>query len=497
MIRYIFFVTNQSHLLNVAKSLYKNKIAEPVIWIGDDRLYKGAKEIFGDAVLMDLTHRFRNYEINDINYSNEHSEFFKSENYIRAKDISLKMMDRLDLYGQFSRIDREVFFHKLLIFYLKKIYETNPEFLIASEAPHDYPKYIIFEICKFLNIKCFKFNNWNLTPLLVLENMMTNSLVEKDRSNFGKYDKIIDNEFENYFRNLIKPSGFEMVYMKRQRKNSTPINRIRIFLSRGYLEIFRDFKHNFGMILKRKYNPINPYRLGLILRNFIQWKRKRNLFKELRSEKDIINLNSDYIYFPLHFEPERTTNPDGGYFQDQFLTLQTLRKFIPDKVKIIVKEHPSQFLMSSRGSRGRSPLFYNLIKNIQNTSIVYDNYNSIDLIKNSKFVVSISGTVLLEAAFLGIRGISFGSTWYNGCPNITPFSEKLEYNEIINKEIQSPSSIIDFFKKQKEKYAFLGFQNQSQRNNYVEYDNKDFLDFQFESIYNIMVKLFKNDLYKK
>ncbi|MDA7798174.1 hypothetical protein N8959_01765, partial [bacterium] len=78
MIRYIFFVTNQSHLLDVAKSLYENKIAEPVIWIGDDRLYKGAQEIFGDAVLMDLTHRNRNYEINDINYSNEYSEFFKS-----------------------------------------------------------------------------------------------------------------------------------------------------------------------------------------------------------------------------------------------------------------------------------------------------------------------------------------------------------------------------------------------------------------------------------
>ena len=39
------------------------------------------------------------------------------------------MMDRLDLYGTFSRIDREVYLNKLSILALKMINESNPDFL--------------------------------------------------------------------------------------------------------------------------------------------------------------------------------------------------------------------------------------------------------------------------------------------------------------------------------------------------------------------------------
>ena len=95
MKKYIFFLTNQQHLLDVAINLFKNKIAQPIIWIGDDRLYDEAKNVFGDIVLRDLIHRHRNYEIKHIDYSGELNEFFKSINYLRAKDISLKMMDYL------------------------------------------------------------------------------------------------------------------------------------------------------------------------------------------------------------------------------------------------------------------------------------------------------------------------------------------------------------------------------------------------------------------
>ena len=45
MKKYIFFVTNQEHLLNSAIRLYENKIAEPIIWLGDDRLYEKAKKV--------------------------------------------------------------------------------------------------------------------------------------------------------------------------------------------------------------------------------------------------------------------------------------------------------------------------------------------------------------------------------------------------------------------------------------------------------------------
>ena len=55
--------------------------------------------------------------------------------------------------------------------FLKKFEQTTPNVLITAEAPHDHSKYIVYEICKFLNIPCYKFQNWMPVPLLYLQNI--------------------------------------------------------------------------------------------------------------------------------------------------------------------------------------------------------------------------------------------------------------------------------------------------------------------------------------
>ena len=100
MKKYIFSVTNQSHLYDVAERLFDDKIAAPVLWIGDDSLYGPAKKKFGDVVFNDLIHRHRNYDIKEISYEKEHLEFFKSENYSRAKDIHMQILPGQYIYMQ-------------------------------------------------------------------------------------------------------------------------------------------------------------------------------------------------------------------------------------------------------------------------------------------------------------------------------------------------------------------------------------------------------------
>ena len=158
--------------------------------------------------------------------------------------------------------------------------------------------------------------------------------------------------------------------MKSQRVNAKKINRFLNFIKNDFINILKDIKHNLGMLLNGKYNPINPYRINIISRLFIKSIRKRNLFKSYKNAVQKINLKNEYVYFPLHYEPEKTTNPDGGFFHDQFLALVYLRKFIPDSMDIVIKEHPSQFFSNMHGSKGRSPLFYSLIKNIKNVMML-------------------------------------------------------------------------------------------------------------------------------
>ena len=169
------------------------------------------------------------------------------------------------------------------------------------------------------------------------------------------------------------------------------------------------------MYIKSIYNPINPFRLNLFTRLYIQNKRKLNLRKANLKSYDTIDLKKEFVYFPLHYEPERTTNPDGG-FHDQFIAISKLRGFVPSEIDIIIKEHPSQTYQSMRGSRGRSPLFYNLIKNIKGVKLIDVKHDSLDLIKRSLFTVTITGSVAIEASILGKKSLVFGKPWYKGCP---------------------------------------------------------------------------------
>ena len=91
-------------------------------------------------------------------------------------------------------------------------------------------------------------------------------------------------------------------------------------------------------------------------------KRRQNILKELKKYTyNKFSLEDDFIYYGLHYEPERSTLPDGGDFHDQLIAILKLRELVPNEIKIYIKEHPSVFVKSIWGYRGRSPLLYRLI----------------------------------------------------------------------------------------------------------------------------------------
>jgi hypothetical protein len=494
MKKYIYFMTAGEQWFESAVSLHNENIATPVLWIGDDVHYKKAKKFFGSTVVKkDLIIRHRPYKIHDIDYDGENVDFFNSPQYLIAKDRCLKMMDRLDLYGMFSRLDRDILLNKLAILALKLIDESKPDFLLVSEIPHDYPKYLIYQICLYLNIPVYKFNTWNLAPLLYLQNVQTETIVKKSKILNKDFDTQIDSLINNYFESMkSNPEDFEFSYMKKQRFSLTYNSRLKNFLLKDIISYLKDIKHNVQMHIKSQYNPINPYRLGFFTRIKIDNKRKINLKKALKNSVESYSLDEPYIYFPLHFEPERTTNPDGDRFHDQILAIISLRKLIPKNILIYVKEHPSQIIVGSKGSRGRSPMFYKLLKNISGVKLISYKENSFKLLNNSIFSATITGSVALESSVIGKKSIVFGSTWYDNCPNIFKWSEDLKYNEIINCKVKTLDEIVDFFKNQKELYAIPAFQNASKMRRFSSFHNQKFMNLQIEGICHLVKEMVKN-----
>ena len=59
-------------------------------------------------------------------------------------------------------------------------------------------------------------------------------------------------------------------------------------------------------------------------------------------------INKKFIYFPLHFEPERTLLISGTYYTDQISVIKNIAKSIPIDFTLYVKEHPNMKLTQWR-----------------------------------------------------------------------------------------------------------------------------------------------------
>ena len=104
------------------------------------------------------------------------------------------------------------------------------------------------------------------------------------------------------------------------------------------------------------------------------------------------NLNENFIYLPLHKNPEFSTQIKGNKYMDQLFLIETLSKNLPIGYKLFVKEHPSMI-----DAHGRSIEFYKTILNFPNVNLVDIKIPGSELIKKASLVVIIDSTSAVEA----------------------------------------------------------------------------------------------------
>ena len=164
--------------------------------------------------------------------------------------------------------------------------------------------------------------------------------------------------------------------------------------------------------------------------------------------------NCDFVYLPLHINPEASTLPVAREYSDQLFFLQKIRTIIPDNIPIIVKEHPSymsnnKFIKHPIG-RYRSKNFYAKILNTPNTIMLSSRVSSKELIKNSAIVASVNGSVVIEAFILNKLVLIGANSLYNYFPN-TLLIHNIAKNQNLDK--------LDFERNQKVKKMKNGFED--------------------------------------
>ena len=169
--------------------------------------------------------------------------------------------------------------------------------------------------------------------------------------------------------------------------------------------------------------------------------RRRSLFRQAP------DLDGDFIYFPLHFNPEISTLAYGYRHEDQFNLIRAIAAYLPTGYRLLVKEQhvdagssTIRFLPATRFALQR-PIF------------VPPQFSTFDLICNSRAVATITGTAGFEAYALGKPVIACGEVFYRQFPNVLGLEigpdmgeriqDYLEGYEFDEKAIQN--SIIAYF----------------------------------------------------
>lgn len=116
-----------------------------------------------------------------------------------------------------------------------------------------------------------------------------------------------------------------------------------------------------------------------------------------------------FVIFFLHYQPERTTLPEGYGFAQQLLAIYALANALPSNITLLVKEHPSTFT-NMCSWRDRYPKFYKDIKMKNNICIVPMDIDAYTLIDKSIVVATITGTIASEAIIRNKPAIVFGNS---------------------------------------------------------------------------------------
>lgn len=148
------------------------------------------------------------------------------------------------------------------------------------------------------------------------------------------------------------------------------------------------------------YSNINPF-----------WEIWDNLKKKTRvligfeNFYDQADLNENFVYFPLHLEPEIATLLLAPFYKDQLWLIKQIARSLPLNFKLYIKEHPAMAGYRTRG-------FYRELKKIPNVKLIRPTVEGLYLIKHSKLIATISGTAGWEAIQLEKPVIVFGNVFY-------------------------------------------------------------------------------------
>lgn len=205
------------------------------------------------------------------------------------------------------------------------------------------------------------------------------------------------------------------------------------------LSVTADIKDFFSVLLSR--HPLrSSFRLLAIF-------RKVKLYREYLAISREFKLPKDYLVFFLHFQPERTSVPEGLSYSAQWLAIKQISEALPTSTKLVIKEHQAMF-RRKLDPRTRDLEFYNAVALLHNVIVAPLDFDTFRLLDSSKTVVTLTGTVGFEALVRNKSVIALGAAPYKDAPNVrNPRNYKaLRECLVESNELGSTSTLQDYLR---------------------------------------------------
>jgi len=161
----------------------------------------------------------------------------------------------------------------------------------------------------------------------------------------------------------------------------------------------RTYRRNPRVLPGKIFSPIAQY---VRYRNGLKGKRyllkHQTPFREIQTKK--------YAIYFLHVQPELTVEQLAFDYQDQVNTLRNILASLPADMDLVVKEHAPML--------GYRPVeVYSQLMHMPGIIIAATHEDSHELIAHASVVVTLTGTVALEAILYGIPAIVLGSIYFD------------------------------------------------------------------------------------
>lgn len=359
---------------------------------------------------------------------------------------------------------------KIIIFYTlyfrikESIKKNEISHIIFTETPHQISTYVLYLASKFLNLKTLVLIPTALKPLYIITDDIFNQMTfENKQSTQNSLISSIVNEYINNTRMNFSNSIPNDFRDQKDKKNLFKWVEIqfktilyKLKLAGKKITIQKIYQH-------AKYVVVSEYKI-------------KKLKKSYQKLSKIPDLSNKYIFFPLHFQPERTTLPEGGFFERQFVLIKYILGYLPKNYFLYIKEHPAQFYRRD-GLNGKSIFFYKQLSKHEQIHLIKSDYNQLELIDESRGVITVNGSSNLEAYVRNKYTINFGYPWYRNEKKMLNIHRKGDFEKFIN-DIQkdnNPNNSIENL----QNYLFLGFEKT------IDFDQPD-EEYILSSIFDLL-----------